>query len=228
MGGGCRHKKISDYYQTLYPNIRGYSERSIRRFCRASNITICDVEIDNYVENFIPLYSHRYCRSMIQGSIRYTLGISSGIVSQKRIARSLKISAPLAYEARARDTLDRAYAIPSFAPYFGYKGHMDQNEKNSQEYGYTHVALIDDCSQMMCGYASMEVKNPILIYEYVFCPPILKYWLYGISQKLTRDKSFHYAYSSKIFSRIIVKVLKKSLGSKQPLDRMLLSVFGLN
>ena len=105
---------------------------------------------------------------------------------------------------------------------------MDQNEKNSQEYGYTHVALIDDCSQMMCGYASMEVKNPILIYEYVFCPPILKYWLYGISQKLIRDKSFHYAYLSKIFSRIIVKVLKKSLGSKQPLHSMLLNVFGLN
>ena len=30
---GCTHKKISDFYQTLYPNTRGYSERSIRRFC---------------------------------------------------------------------------------------------------------------------------------------------------------------------------------------------------
>ena len=53
---------------------------------------------------------------MMQGSIRYTLGISSGIVSQKRIARSLKRLAPLPYEARARDTLDRTYPIPSFAP----------------------------------------------------------------------------------------------------------------
>ena len=112
--------------------------------------------------------------------------------------------------------------MPYFAPYFGHKG------KISQEYGCTHVALVDGCSQMICGYASMEVKNPILIYEYVFPPAILKYGLYGISQELIRDKSFHYAHLSKIFLRIIVKVLKKSLGSKQPLHRMLLNVFGLN
>ena len=31
--------------------------------------------------------------------------------------------APLAYEARARDPLDRTYPIPYCAPYFGYKGH---------------------------------------------------------------------------------------------------------
>ena len=51
---------------------------------------------------------------------------------------------------------------------------MNQNEKSAQEYGCTHVALIDGCSQVICGYASMEVKNPILIYESVFHPVILK------------------------------------------------------
>ena len=66
---------------------------------------------------------------MMQGSIRYILGISSGTVSQRRTARSLKRLAPLAYEARARDTFGRTIPIPYFAPYFGYKGHMDQNEK---------------------------------------------------------------------------------------------------
>ena len=95
------YRKISDYHRTLYPNTRGCSERSIRRFCRAYNRRISDVEIDSYVENFIPLYGHRYGRSMMQGSIRYTLGISSWSVSQRRIARSLKRLAPLAYEARA-------------------------------------------------------------------------------------------------------------------------------
>ena len=70
------------------------------------------MEIDSYVENFISLYCHGYVQSTMQGSIRYTLGISSGIVAQRRIARSLKRLAPLAYEARARDTLDRTNPIP--------------------------------------------------------------------------------------------------------------------
>ena len=56
VGRGCTHKTISDYYQALYPNTRGHSERSIRRFRRAYNITrISVVEIGNYVENFISL-----------------------------------------------------------------------------------------------------------------------------------------------------------------------------
>ena len=88
--GGCTHKKISDYYQILYPNTRGYSQRSIQGFCRAYNMRICDVEIDSYIENFIPLYGHGYGQSMMQGSIRCTLGTSSGIVSQRHIAISLK------------------------------------------------------------------------------------------------------------------------------------------
>ena len=83
-----------------------------------------------YVEKFISLYGHGYGRSMMQGSIRYTFGISSGTVYQRRIARSLKILAPLPYEAWARDTFDRTNPIPYFAPYFSCKGHTDQNEKN--------------------------------------------------------------------------------------------------
>ena len=66
---------------------------------------------------------------MTQSSIRYILRISGEIVSQRRIARSLKRLAPLAYEARAPDTLDRTNSITYFAPYFGYRRHMDQNEK---------------------------------------------------------------------------------------------------
>ena len=56
---------------------------------------------------------------------------------------------------------------------------MDQNEKNAQEYRCTHVALIDGCSRTICGYASMEVKNPILIYEYVFRRATLKHELWN-------------------------------------------------
>ena len=54
---------------------------------------------------------------------------------------------------------------------------MGQKEKIAQEYGCTHVTLIDGYSRMIRGYASMEIKNSILIYEYVFRPAILKYGL---------------------------------------------------
>ena len=54
-----------------------------------------------------------------------------------------------------------------------------KTKKIAQEYGCTHVALIDGCSRMICGYASMEVKNLVLIYEYVFRPAISKYGLWN-------------------------------------------------
>ena len=54
---------------------------------------------------------------------------------------------------------------------------MGQKEKIAQEYGCTHVTLIDGYSRMIRGYASMEIKNSMLIYEYVFPPAILKYGL---------------------------------------------------
>ena len=56
---------------------------------------------------------------------------------------------------------------------------MDQNEKIAREYGCTHAPLIDGCSGIICDYASMEVKSPILIYEYVFRTAILKHGLWN-------------------------------------------------
>ena len=85
------------------------------------------------------------------------------VQQERRIARSLKRLARLAYEARARDDFDRINPIPYFAPYFDYKGHIDQNENIAQEYGCTHVALIDGCSRMICGYAYMDM-NPRLCF----------------------------------------------------------------
>jgi len=57
--------------------------------------------------------------------------------------------------------------------------HMDQNEKIGQRFGCTHVAMIDGCSRMICGYSSMPVKNPILIYEYVYRPALSKFGLWN-------------------------------------------------
>ena len=41
------------------------------------------------------------------------------------------------------------------------------------------LGLIDGCCRMICGHSSMEVKNPILIYEYVFRPAIIQYGLWN-------------------------------------------------
>lgn len=56
---------------------------------------------------------------------------------------------------------------------------MDQNEKIGHRFGCTHVALIDGCSRMICGYASMEIKNPILIYEFVYYTALVEFGLWN-------------------------------------------------
>ena len=44
--------------------------------------------------------------------------------------------------------------------------------------------MIDGCSRLVVGFASMPIKNPILIYEFFFRPTILKY---GIWDQLRMD-----------------------------------------
>lgn len=111
---------------------------------------------------------------MMQGSIRAQLGITSGAISQKRISEASNRVAPRAFQARTFDTLQRTNPIPYFAPYFGYKGHFDQNEKVAQTFGMTHVVFIDGCSRFVLGSVSMPIKNPILIYEHLFRPALIK------------------------------------------------------
>ena len=45
---------------------------------------------------------------------------------------------------------------------------MDQNEKIGQDYGCTYVLLINGCSRLVAGYASMSVKYLLHIFEFVF------------------------------------------------------------
>ena len=177
---GHSHESISSYLQDLYPNTRGISSRSVRRYCRNHGITrLTDEELDEIVGNFIVNYGHGYGRSLMQGSIRAMYGVSEGVVSQRRVSNSLRRMAPDAFDARTRDVLIRTNPVPYYAPFFGYKAHMDQNEKIAQTFGCTHVALIDGCSRMICGYAAMEVKNPILIYEFVYRKAVSKYGLWN-------------------------------------------------
>ena len=106
----------------------------------------------------------------MQGTLRYQLQQGSGRreISQRRISSMLRKVAPGAHSERAHDLLDRTNRVPYYAPYFGYKLHMDQNEKLAQEFGVTHVHALDGCSRMVLGFITIPKKNPVLIYQYLF------------------------------------------------------------
>ena len=147
------------YYRSLHPNATGTSSRSIRRYCNERNIKrITDEALQDLVRDMITLYGHNYGRKMMQGSIRALIG-HSYLVSQRRISRALRAVAPMEHEARARDLLIRTNPVPYFAPYFGFKAHLDQNEKIGQDYGCTHVLMIDGCSRLIVGYTSNTNKE---------------------------------------------------------------------
>ena len=97
----------------------------------------------------------------MQGSIRALAGSTLNVVSQKRVL--LRNVAPVANEAPVRDLIDRTNSIPYYSPYFGYKCHLDQNEKIVRDYGCTDVVMIDGCSRLVADFVSLHVNNPILI-----------------------------------------------------------------
>ena len=166
------------------------SSKSIRRYCNERNIKrITDEVLQDLVRDIITIYGHNYGRKMMQGSIRALIG-HSYLVSQRRISRALRAVAPMEHEARARDLLIRTNPVPYFAPYFGFKAHLDQNEKIGQDYGCTHVLMIDGCSTLIVGYTSIPIKNPILIYEYVFRPAVSKY---GVWEQVRMDQGKEFA-----------------------------------
>ena len=107
---------------------------------------------------------------MMQGTLRYQMqeNLHCREISQRRISKMLKKVAPRAHRERAHDLLDRTNPVPYHAPYFGYKLHMDQNEKIAQEYGVTHVHALDGCSRMVLGFITIPKKNPVLIYQFLF------------------------------------------------------------
>ena len=176
---GVTHRQIAIHFQNIFPNVRGISERSVQRYCKLFGIRRLSQEAVNLmVSNLVSLYGHCYGRKMMQGSLRAQIGVISGAISQRRVSVALRTVAPDAYEARTRDLLERTNPVPYVSPCFGYKCHFDQNEKIGQHYGCTHVAMIDGCSRLVAGFASMPIKNPILIYQFVFRPAILKYGIW--------------------------------------------------
>ena len=97
---GWTYERISAYIQQLTGRSRGFSCRTVRRFCRDRGMllrhTLGDVELDQCV---ILRVGHAYGRKTMQGLLR-----SHGIVvSQSRIAASLRRVAPIPYHARRAD-----------------------------------------------------------------------------------------------------------------------------
>ncbi|XP_020900484.1 uncharacterized protein LOC110239119 isoform X2 [Exaiptasia diaphana] len=181
------YKEISKRIQRLFPGERGISARSVRRYCSERGLNpkslrwVSDGDIKGMIEANVKQYGHFYGRRMMQGTLRYQLNTNSQQyheISQRRIAKVLQEVAPYAYEKRTLDLLDRTNPIPYHAPYFGYKVHMDQNEKLAQSFGVTHIHALDGCSRMVLGFLSIPKKNPILIYKYLFRPLLLQYGLF--------------------------------------------------
>lgn len=93
---------------------------------------------------------------------------SNGIkVSEARVAKSLQRVAPLQYEQRRHDAIDKLNPIPYLARYFGHKKHIDQNEKLNM-FGVTHVIARDGYSGKIVAFSTMPIKNNITIYETVY------------------------------------------------------------
>ena len=116
--------------------MKGISERSVRRYFKSNRITkITDHELEEIAGNLINRFGHGYGRSLMQGSDRAIVGSTVRVVSQRRVSETLRRLAPIPFEERTSDLLQRTNPIPYLALYFGYKVHMDQNEKTSQRYG---------------------------------------------------------------------------------------------
>ena len=178
---GCSYDEIAQELRSALGTVRGFSARSLRRFCQNNGLRrqpVSNEELDYLVTRNIVRYGHSYGRTMMQGSIRADLPLSARRApSERRVSEALRRGAPEAFEARTRNVLDRTNPIPYYAPYFGYKLHIDQNEKLVM-FGCTHVCLIDGCSRAIVGFCSMPIKNPIVIYENVLRPTIAQYGLW--------------------------------------------------
>ena len=69
----------------------------------------------------------------MQGTLRYQLqqGSCHREISQRRISIMLRKVAPRAHKERAHDLLDKTNPVLYYAPYFGYKLHMNRRNLES-------------------------------------------------------------------------------------------------
>ena len=87
--------------------------------------------------------------------------------SEKHIGRALSVVSPLYQAKRNANTARQVNPVPYNAEYFGHKLHLDQNEKLAM-YGLTEVCAVDGFSGKIVAFATMPVKNNVLIYEHIY------------------------------------------------------------
>ena len=169
---GWTYERISTYIQQLTGVTRGFSCRSVRRFCQARGLlrrhTLGENALDQCVRMYVLRVGHAYGRRTMQGLLR-----SNGIeVSQRRIAAALRRVAPVQYCTRRIDAYRMLNPFPYHASYFGEKLHLDQNEKIAM-YGVTHIIAVDGYSRKITGFITLPVKNAIAIYDLLMRPLLL-------------------------------------------------------
>ena len=85
----------------------------------------------------------------------------------KRIGKALSVVSPLYQVQRNSNTARQTNSFPFHVDYFGHKLHMDQNEKLTM-YGLTEVSACDGYSGKIVAFATMPVKNNVLICEHIY------------------------------------------------------------
>lgn len=174
---GESYQRISRHLKELYPNRRGLSARSVRRFCSDHGIarrnSLTDYELDQIVSSRVSAVGHSYGRKSMYGLLRS----ENVFVSERRIGQSLRRTHPFQNHLRRRNMHKAVNPIPYRATFFGEKLHFDQNEKLSM-YGVTHVLAVDGYSRKVVGFVTMPVKHPITIYDTLFNPILMQHGLW--------------------------------------------------
>ena len=197
VASGGFQRDVSKYLKTRFPEAVGISERSVRRFCSDNGLKrfSCKQFDKKTKENAVRkaakeviycvtifasdcISQHCYNDALLSSSCKvgacYGGGTiqgylrSKGInVSVRKINSVLKEMDPDAFEARRNDTVDRTNPVPYKALYFGYKGHIDQNEKLVR-YGVVHAVLRDGYSGAIESWVTLPSKNPIQLYKLLY------------------------------------------------------------
>ncbi|XP_057290186.1 uncharacterized protein LOC130612862 [Hydractinia symbiolongicarpus] len=170
------YEEISNILQSRYPGERGYSVKSIKRYCKENGLSprVSQAHLEQIVATAVQEVGPTYGRKMMTGYIAIRDNIR---VSHNRVGRALAKAAPQNHQRRRTDTARMVNPIPYRADYFGHKIHYDQNEKLVM-YGATHVIAIDGHSRFIVGYSTMPIKNNALIYDEIYRKAAIDYGIF--------------------------------------------------